>query len=93
MRFSEKCADPDEKSYNYACGNSSRPSLFAKVPLLGESTKGKQNYLLTVVFQVACLVVSYVIYTQHVSQRFCFSGEYLTLCMLSNVFFSVLNIS
>ena len=35
--FSEKCADPDEKSY-YACGNSSRPHL-------GESTKGKQNYL------------------------------------------------
>ena len=32
MFFSEKCADPDEKSY-YACGNSSRPSLFAKVPL------------------------------------------------------------
>ena len=25
MLFSEKCADPDEKSY-YACGNSSRPS-------------------------------------------------------------------
>ena len=43
MLFSEKCADPDEKSY-YACGNSSRPSLFAKVPLLGESTKSKQNY-------------------------------------------------
>ena len=39
MLFSEKCADPAEKSY-YACGNSSRPSLFAKVPLLGESTKG-----------------------------------------------------
>ena len=36
MFFSEKCADPDEKSY-YACGNSSRPSLFAKVPLLGET--------------------------------------------------------
>ena len=35
--FSGKCADPDEKSY-YACGNSSRPSLFAKVPLLGESS-------------------------------------------------------
>ena len=45
MLFSEKCADPDEKSY-YACGNSSRPSLFAKVPLLGERKKGKQNYLL-----------------------------------------------
>ena len=44
MLFSEKCADPDEKSY-HACDNSSRPSLFAKVPLLGESTKGKQNYL------------------------------------------------
>ena len=41
MLFSEKCADPDEKYY--ACGNSSRPSLFAKVSLLGESTKGKQN--------------------------------------------------
>ena len=33
MLFSEKCADPDEKSY-YACGNSSRPSLFAKTELL-----------------------------------------------------------
>ena len=43
MLFSEKCADLDEKSY-YACGNSSRPSLLAKVPLLGESTKGKQNF-------------------------------------------------
>ena len=45
MLFSEKCADPDEKSY-YACGNSLRPSLFAKVPLLEEITKGKHNYLL-----------------------------------------------
>ena len=27
------------------CGNSSRPLRFAKVPLLGEITKGKQNYL------------------------------------------------
>ena len=36
MLFSEKCADPHEKSY-YACGNSSRPSLFAKNPLLGET--------------------------------------------------------
>ena len=44
MLFSEKCADPDEKSY-HACDNSSRPSLFAKVPLLEERTKGKQNYL------------------------------------------------
>ena len=32
MLFSGKCADPDEKSY-YACGDSSRLSLFAKVPL------------------------------------------------------------
>ena len=40
--FYEKCADPDEKSY-YTCGNSSWPSLFAKVPLLGESTKGKNR--------------------------------------------------
>ena len=53
MLFSEKCTDPDEKSY-YACGNSSRPSLFAKVPLLGESTKGKQKKLLIVVFHVDC---------------------------------------
>ena len=45
--FSEKCADADEKSY-YACGNSSRPHL-------GESTKGKQNYL------AAKVVVSNVI--------------------------------
>ena len=36
MLFSERCADPDEKSY-YACGNSSRPSLFVKVPLLGKT--------------------------------------------------------
>ena len=57
MLFSEKCADSDEKSY-YACGNSSRPSLLARVPLLGESTKGngKQNYLL--LFSI----VSYVIH-------------------------------
>ena len=53
MLFSEKCADPDEKSY-YACGNSSRPSLFAKVPLLGDSTKGKQKELQIVVFHVDC---------------------------------------
>ena len=53
MLFSENCTDPDEKSY-YACGNSSRPSLFAKVPLLGESTKGKQKKLLIVVFHVDC---------------------------------------
>ena len=34
MLFSGKCADPDEKSYYmYACGNSSRLSLFTKVPL------------------------------------------------------------
>ena len=38
----EQCAGLDEKSYD-ACSNSSRPSLFAKMPLLGESTKGKQN--------------------------------------------------
>ena len=52
MLFSEKCADPDGKSY-YACGNSSRPSLFAKVPLLGET----EYY-----FKTAKVVVSYVIY-------------------------------
>ena len=33
MRFSEKCADPDEKSH-FACGNSTQHSLFANVPLL-----------------------------------------------------------
>ena len=44
MLFSEKCADPDEKSYMYnAGGNSSRPSLFAKLPLLGERSKGKNR--------------------------------------------------
>ena len=59
MLFSEKCADPDEKSY-YACGNSSRPSLFAKVPLLGESTKSKQNSFS--LLKTAKVVVSYVIY-------------------------------
>ena len=37
MLFTEKCADPDEKSYYALGGNSSRPSLFAKVPLLGET--------------------------------------------------------
>ena len=57
MLFSEKCADPDEKSYH---DNSSRPSLFAKVPPLGESTKGKQNYL------VEKVVVSYVIHSTRV---------------------------
>ena len=59
MLFSEKCADPDEKSY-YACGNSSRPSLFAKVPLLGERIKSKQNYFS--LRKTAKVVVSYVIY-------------------------------
>ena len=59
MCFSEKCADLDEKWY-YDCGNSSRPSLFAKVPLLGESTKGKQNYFS--LLKTAKVVVSYVIY-------------------------------
>ena len=37
MLFSEKCADSDEKSYHTLGGNSSRSSLFAKVPLLGET--------------------------------------------------------
>ena len=46
MLFSEKCADPDEKSY-YACDNSSRPSLFFK-----RKYKGLKQYL----------AVSYVIY-------------------------------
>ena len=41
--FSLKSADSGEKSY-YVCCNSLRHSLFAKVPLLGESTKGKQDY-------------------------------------------------
>ena len=59
MLFSEKCADPDEKS-NYACDNSSRPSLFAKVPLLGKSTKSKQNYFS--LLKTVKVVVSYVIY-------------------------------
>ena len=59
MPFSEKCADPDEKSY-HAGGNSPRPSLFAKVSLLGESTKGKQNYFS--LLKTAKVVVSYVIY-------------------------------
>ena len=59
MLFSEKCADPDIKSY-YACGNSSRPSLFAKVTLLGESTKDKQNYFS--LLKTEKVVVSYVIY-------------------------------
>ena len=87
MLFSEKCADPDEKSYN-ACGNSSRPSLFAKLPLLGESTKGKQNYFS--LLKTAKVVVSYIIPScSKYSNVFV-----LTLCMLSNVaFFFVLNIA
>ena len=40
MLFSETCADPDEKSYDALGGNSSLPSLFAKVPLLGETELG-----------------------------------------------------
>ena len=40
MLFSEKCADPDEKSY-YACGNSSRPSLNI---CQSDSFRSKQNY-------------------------------------------------
>ena len=59
MLFSENCADPDEKSY-YACGNSSQSSLFANVPLLGESTKSKQNYFS--LLKTAKVVISYVIY-------------------------------
>ena len=55
MLFSEKCADPDEKS-NYACGNSSRPSLFAKVPLRVCFPKVVVNYVIyptrTTVFQI-----------------------------------------
>ena len=83
MLFSEKCADPDEKSY-YACGNSSRPSLFAKVPLLGESTKDKQNYFS--LLKTAKVVVTS--YTQHVSSCSKYSNVFvLTLCMLSNGFF------
>ena len=63
MLFSEKCADPDEKSY-FVCGNSSPPSLFAKVPLLGESTKGKQNYFS--LLKTAKVFVSYVIYPKRI---------------------------
>ena len=80
MLFSEKCADPDGKSY-YACGNSSRPSLFAKVSLLRESTKGKQNYFS--LLNTALRVSSCSKYSNDLV---------LTLCMLSNVFF-VLNIA
>ena len=75
MLFSGKCADPDEKSY-YACGNSSRLSLFAKVPLLGESTKGK--------LATDCKSGRKLRHTQHVSSC---SKFVLTLCMLSNAFF------
>ena len=62
MLFSEKCADPDEKSY-YACGNSSRSSLFAKVPLLGE----------TELLSTAKVVVSYmyVIYSNGFIRTLC----------------------
>ena len=73
MLFSEKCADPDEKSF-YACGNSSRPS---------ESTKGKQNYSLLLLGRKLRPDIP-----QHVSTCSKYSnGEYLTLCMLSNVVF------
>ena len=48
MLFSEKYADPDEKSYYtmYACGNSSRPPLFAKVPLRVCFPKVVVNYVI-----------------------------------------------
>ena len=77
MRFSEKCADPDEKYY--ACGNSSRPSLFVKVPLLGESTKGQHNYFSFL--KTAKVVIPN---TYHRVPNIVFV---LTLCILSNVFF------
>ena len=84
MLFSEKCADPDEKSY-YACGNSSRSSLFAKLPLLGESTKGKQNYFSLLL--TAKVVVSYVICPTRIIVFQKYSNVFVfTHCMLSNFF-------
>ena len=91
MIFSEKCTDPDEKSY-YACGNSSRPSLFAKVSLRRKYKQGKQNYFS--LLKTAKVVVSHI-YTQFVSSCSKYSNVFvLTLCMMSNVFFlCVLNIA
>ena len=86
MLFSEKCADTDEKSY-YACGNSSQPSLFAKVPLLGESTKGKQNHFS--LLKTAKVVVRYVICPTRIIVFQKYSNVFfLTHCMLSNLFLS-----
>ena len=73
MLFSGKCADPYEKKY-YACGNSSRLSLFAN---LGESTKGK--------LATDCKSGRKLRHTQHISSC---SKFVLTLCMLSNAFLS-----
>ena len=73
MLFSEKCADPDEKSY-YACGNSSQPSLFAKVHLLGETELLKD-----------CISGRKLRHIPNMYRRVPFV---LNLCMLSNVFLS-----
>ena len=73
MLFSEKCADPHEKSY-YACGNSSRPSLFAKNPLLGE-TELLQD------FKSGCKL-------RHIPNTYRRVPFVLNCCMLSNVFLS-----
>ena len=62
MLFSEKCADPDEKSY-YACGNSSRPSLFAKVPVLEKLLFSK---------------TAVKPYTQHLSSRSKYSNVFVS---------------
>ena len=62
-----------------------RGLLFAKVPLLDESTKGK--------LAVDCKSGRKLRHTKRVSSCFKYSNVFvLTLCMLGNVFF-VLNIS
>ena len=55
------------------------------MPLLGESTKGKQNYFS--LLMTAKVVVSYVIYPTRIIVFQISNVFVLTLCMLSNVFF------
>ena len=59
-----------------------RGLLFAKVPLLDESTKGK--------LAVDCKSGRKLRHTKHVSSCFKYSNVFvLTLCMLGNVFLSI----
>ena len=55
------------------------------MPLLGESTKGKQNYFS--LLMTAKVVVSYIIYPTRIIVFQISNVFVLTLCMLSNVLF------